>query len=83
MTRQDRERRYDEATATSAAAKRRGLFAALAVVAVGIALQLAVVLLSDRTVGLLEISLAFLALAPLAVAVAGVLWLIRRFRSGS
>jgi uncharacterized membrane-anchored protein len=83
MTRQDRERRHKEATATAAAAKRRGLFAALAVVAAGIALQLAVVLLTGGTIGLLEISLALLALAPLAVAVAGVLWLIRRFRAGS
>ena len=76
-----RGRREQPASSMPQSPKSRGLTIALLVIVAGLALQLAIVLLSGGAIGLTQLSLGLLALAPLVAAVGGALWLFRRLRS--
>ena len=76
-----RGRREQPASSMPQSPKSRGLTIALLVIVAGLVLQLAIVLLSGGAIGLTQLSLGLLALAPLVGAVGGALWLFRRLRS--
>ncbi|MCS7050793.1 MAG: hypothetical protein NZL87_04185 [Thermomicrobium sp.] len=77
-----RARWQSDRSVSGAPRKSRGVLIALAVVLLGVLLQVAVVVGSGGAVSPFQLSLALLALAPLAVAVAAIFWFLQRVRGG-
>jgi len=65
------------ATSQKRPVKSRGVAIAVTIVLLGVLVQVTVLALSGGAIGPLQFSLALLALAPLAGAVAALFWLVR------